>query len=159
MPKTCIITAGTIPDDTFASCELFQDQLVCILPPNHALSAQPYISLQDCKKIELLSHSEKSKNRFYQKLLRPKDIEPKKLMAVGQPQAIIDLVASGFGAGVFPQWAIKSTIIKTGVVDRPITKNGLPVTWHAVSLKNTNTPIFLSEFIKIIKKLNVVASH
>ncbi len=153
-----IITAGAIPDDTVASWRLFQDQLVCILPPNHSLSTLPYIRLQDFKKIDLLSHAERSKNRFYQMLLKPKGIEPKKLMTVGQPQAIIDLVASGFGGGVFPQWAIKSTITKPGIVARPITKNGLPVTWYAVSLRDTNTPIFHCEFIKIVEKLNVVAS-
>ena len=79
-------------------------------------------------------------------------------MTVGQPQAIIDLVASGFGVGIFPQWAIESTILQSAVVALPITKNGLPVTWYAVSLKNANTPIFLREFINIVGILNITAS-
>jgi len=37
-------------------------------------------------------------------------------------------------------------------------KKDLPLTWYAVSLQNTNTPIFYHEFINIVGKLNIVVS-
>jgi LysR family transcriptional regulator, regulator for metE and metH len=150
-----IITAGSKPDDTYAVSRLFKDQLVCILPQDHSLSAQPSTDFQDFRKIDLISHAEKAKNKFYLSFLKPKGIEPRRFMTVGQPQAIIEMVASGFGASVFPRWAVKTALPETEIVARPITRKGLPVTWYAVSLRNINAPLFLNEFINIVGKMNL----
>ena len=61
-----IITAGSIPDDTYSYSPLFQDQMVCILPPHHSLGTQPYVRLQDFRKINLI------KNFSDQRILNPK---------------------------------------------------------------------------------------
>jgi LysR family transcriptional regulator, regulator for metE and metH len=66
------------------------------------------------------------------------------------------MVASGFGVGVFPRWAVKDSLTATAIIARPITRNGLPITWNAAFLRNTNIPVFQDEFINIIKKLNLI---
>ncbi|MBI5590090.1 MAG: LysR family transcriptional regulator [Deltaproteobacteria bacterium] len=150
-----IITAASSHDDNYAYSPLFKDQMVCILPENHPFSAQPCINLQDFSKMNLISHREKGENRFYQAALKPRGIEPKRLMTVGQPLAIIEMVASGFGVGVFPRWAVKDSLMTTGIIARPITRSGLPITWDAAFLRNTNIPVFQDEFINIVSKLNL----
>ena len=105
--------------------------------------------------MDLISHAEKGKNRFYQAALKPKSIEPRRFMTVGQPQAIIEMVASGFGVSIFPRWAIKASLPSSGIIARPITRSGLPLTWHAASLQNTNRPVFQDEFVHIVSKLNL----
>jgi LysR family transcriptional regulator for metE and metH len=150
-----IITAVPSSDDNYTCSPLFKDQMVCILPENHPFVAQPYLDLQDFFKVNLISHSEKSKNRFYQNVLKPRGIEPKRLMTVGQPNAIIEMVASDFGVGVFPRWAIQDSLSEAAIIARPITRSGLPVTWHAAFLPNTNNPVFQDEFINIVSKLNL----
>jgi DNA-binding transcriptional LysR family regulator len=74
----------------------------CILPENHPFSAKFCIDLKDFSRMNLISLAEKSKNRFYQAVLKPRGIEPKRVMTVGQPDAIIEMVASGFGAVFSP---------------------------------------------------------
>jgi len=150
-----IITAAPSPDDNYTYSPLFKDQMVCILPENHPFSAQPCIHLQDFSRMNLISHAEKGKNRFYQAVLKPKGIEPKRLMTVGQSNAIIEMVASGFGVGVFPRWAVQDSLTATGIIARPITRNGLPITWNAAFLQNSNIPVFQDEFINIVSKLNL----
>jgi DNA-binding transcriptional LysR family regulator len=49
-------------------------------------------------------------------------------MSVGQHQAILELVASGFGTSVFPLWAIKSVLETNALIARPISRNGISVT-------------------------------
>ncbi|MFH0994139.1 MAG: LysR family transcriptional regulator [Pseudomonadota bacterium] len=154
-----IITAAPPPDDNFTCSPLFIDQMVCILPENHPFSSQPFIHLQDFSSLNLISHAEKGKNRFYQAVLKPKNIEPKRLMTVGQSNAIIEMVASGFGVGVFPRWAVKDSLTAAGIIARPITQNGLPITWNAASLRNSNIPVFQAEFINIVSKLNLTDSR
>ncbi len=153
-----IITAGSTPNDTYTYSQLFKDQLVCILPPDHSLSTKPFLQLKDFQNLDLISHTEKAGNKFYQMLLNPNGIEPRRLMTVGQPQAIFEMVASGFGVGIFPQWAIKTQLSQARVIALPITQKGLPLSWYAVSLRNTSMPIFYQEFINIVSKINITSS-
>ena len=155
--KFDVIISGTAsPAELHNSVPLFQDQLVCIMPADHPLAACRFVQLEDFRGNNLISPSEKSKNRFYQQVLRVKGIEPQRIMNVGAPQAIIEMVAAGFGISIFPRWAIVEALTTMAVVARPITPRGMPLTWHAVSLAQTNVPVYQQEFIRSISKLPVV---
>ncbi len=150
-----IISGAVSSAETFASTALFQDHLVCIMQANHPLSSCNCIQFEDFRGNNLISHAEKGKNRFYQQVLKAKGIEPKRIMNVGAPQAIIEMVAAGFGISIFPRWAIIEALKTWPIVARPITPRGLPLTWHAVYLSHTNIPIYQQEFIRNISKLNI----
>jgi LysR family transcriptional regulator for metE and metH len=150
-----IISGAIAPSEVHTAVPLFKDQLVCIMPKDHPLAACKFIQLDDFTENNLLSHAEKNKNRFYQLVLKPKGIEPKKIMNVGAPQAIIEMVLSGFGIGIFPRWALSEAMKTLPIVARPITTKGFPLTWHAVSLANSHMPIYQQEFIRNIGSLNV----
>ena len=149
-----IVTVAPLDDDNFTCSPLFEDQLVCVMASDHPLRSRPYLNLADFGRDNLISHAEKDKNRFYQGVLKPRGVEPKRLMTVGSPQAIMAMVAAGFGMSVFPAWAIRSTRETGGICTRPITKRGLPLTWSAVSLKNNHRPLFQREFVELIGGLN-----
>ncbi len=149
-----IITAASAPDDKHTYMPLFEDQMVCIMPKDHPLSTQSYIRFEDFNRFNLISHAEKALNRFYQLVLKPSGVKPKRFMTVGQPQAIIEMVASGFGISVFPRWAVRSSLETDDITARPITKKGLPVTWRAAFLKNSQRPVFQQEFINIVSKMS-----
>lgn len=88
-------------------------------------------------------------------MLRPKGIEPKRIMNVGAPQAILEMVTAGFGLSIFPRWALAEALNSWPIVARPITRRGLPLTWHAVHQTHANIPIYQQEFIRSISRLNV----
>jgi len=150
-----IITGAPENDDHFTYLPLFEDQLVCILPVDHPLKARPYVRLEDFGSVNLIFHVERAGNRFYQAALKPMNIEPVKYMTVGHPQAIVEMVAAGFGVSIFPNWAIRSWLEKGRITARPITPQGLPVTWHAAMLADSNSPGFQREFISIVSKMNL----
>lgn len=150
-----IITAAPAPDEQYTYVPLFADQLVCIMPADHPLRARACVQYEDFGRFNLISHSEKGASRFYQLALKARGLEPKRFMTVGQPHAIVEMVASGFGLGVFPRWALNSSLETTGITARPITKGGLPVTWYATFLKNSQIPVFQQEFINIISKMKM----
>ncbi len=150
-----IITAISIGEDNYTHLHLFEDQLVCIMDNKHPLQAQSYIRFEDFREMNLISYAEKEESKFYQLVLQPRDIKPKRFMSVGQHQAILELVASGFGTSVFPLWAIKSDLETNALIARPITRNGISVTWKAVFMKNSNMPVFQTEFINMIKKIDI----
>jgi LysR family transcriptional regulator for metE and metH len=150
-----IISGAISPSDIHTSVPLFRDQLVCIMTEDHPLAASSFIQLTDFVSNNLISHTDKSKNRFYQQVLKPQGIEPKKIMNVGAPQAILEMVIAGFGISIFPRWAVAEAIKTWQIVARPITPKGFPLTWHAVYLTHSNIPIYQQEFIRSISRLNI----
>ncbi len=150
-----VISGAVSSDEGLFSIPLFQDQLVCVMRADHPLSSCSFIQFENFRGINLISHVEKSKNRFYQQVLKAKGIEPKRIMNVGAPQAILEMVAAGFGISIFPRWAITEALETWPIVARPITPRGLPLTWHAVYLSHANVPIYQQEFIRNISTLNV----
>lgn len=134
---------------------LFNDQMVCIMPPDHPLCARSFVRPQDFQGTCMISHAEKEKNNFYQLFLKPQGIRLKRFMAVSQPQAMMEMVAAGFGLAVLPAWAAGSFLDTGRICARPITRAGIMVTWYAAFLKNGNPPpVFQTEFIRILSRLN-----
>ncbi|MGV1097839.1 LysR family transcriptional regulator [Thiovibrio sp. JS02] len=151
-----VITGLSFGEDNFTHVPLFRDELVCIMTANHPLSSQPHVRLEDFRELNLISHAEKEESRFYHFVLRPREIEPRRFMTVVQPQAILELVAAGLGVGIFPRWAVRSMLATTNsLTTRPISEQGLPLTWNAVFLKNGNLPLFQGEFIDMVRKMEI----
>ncbi len=154
--KYDIVISGAIsPDEVHTSVPLFADQLVCVMPEGHPLAACSFVQFEDFSGVNLISHAEQSRNRFYQQVLKPRGIEPKKIMNVGAPQAIIEMVVAGFGITVFPRWAVAEAVKTWRIAARPITPKGFPLTWHAVYLTHSNIPVYQQEFLRSISRLNV----
>ncbi len=152
-----VISARSLHDHCYAQQSLFQDQLVCIMEKDHPLAAQEYIRLEDFQEVNLISHAEKGESKFYELLLQPKGIEPKRFMTVGQPLAIVDLVVSGLGISIFPLWAVTSALEAGTLVARPISKKGVPLTWRALFMKGNNTPIYQKEIIRMMQRTNIIS--
>ena len=151
-----VITGSSENGGPFVYLPLFEDQMVCIMAQSHPLTARSRLDYKDFNNEMLIAHAEKNKNKFYQNCLLPAGVKPKNYMIVSQPQAIIELVSSGFGIGVFPRWAVRSAIEAESIAARPITRNGIPITWSAAFLKRTEISIFQKEFIRLVSKLNPV---
>lgn len=150
-----VISGAISPSEIHSSVPLFADQLVCVMPQDHPLAACGFVQLEDFTGCSLISHADQGRNRFFQQVLKPRGIEPKRLMNVGAPQAIVEMVAAGFGITVFPRWAIAEALKTWRIVARPITPKGFPLTWHAVYLTHSNIPLYQQEFIRSISRLNV----
>lgn len=153
-----IITGAPLDDGHFIQCPLFADHMVCIMPNDHPLSAKPYVDFKDCKDASLITHSEKENNRFFELTFNRMGIEPRKYMTVTQPQAIIEMVSSGFGISFFPKWAVQSAINSNVLTARPVTRTGIPIQWNATFLKKKQMLNFQMEFINMVSKLNPVES-
>ncbi len=150
-----IITAAQVVEENYYThAPLYKDQMVCIMHKDNPLSAQAHVRFEDFRKTRLISHAEKAKNKFYQFTLKPMGIDPERIMSVGHPQAIIEMVASGFGVSVFPRWAVASSLETYPIAALPITKSGMPLTWYAIWLPNNNMAGFQQEFIHLIQRMN-----
>lgn len=149
-----IITGAGMEVEPFCVTPLFKDQMVCIMAKGHPLSTHPFFRLEDFKDSCVIAHDDKKQNRFYQTALKPSGIEPRKMMTIAQPQAIIEMVAAGLGISIVPRWAVKSILEEKQISALPITQKGVPLTWNATFPKNIAVPVFQKEFINIVRKIN-----
>ncbi len=150
-----VITGAPVDDEHFTHLPLFEDHMVCIMPNDHPLTAKSYVDFEDCTGVSLITHSEKENNKFFELTFKPLGIEPRQYMTVSQPQAIIEMVSSGFGIGFFPEWAVKSAIDSKVLTALPVTRGGIPIQWNAAFLKNRQIQIFQREFINMVSKLTL----
>ncbi len=137
-----IITGAPVDDNRFSFLPLFEDQMVCIMPTDHALTAKPFLDFKDFDDASLIFNSDRGKTIFNRYGLVPVDTKPKKMMTVGQPQAIIEMVMSGFGLSLFPRWAVASLVKENKIA------------WHIAFLNDKDLSVSQKEFINIVRKMN-----
>jgi LysR family transcriptional regulator, regulator for metE and metH len=150
-----VIGAAPTTDDRCVEVPLFEDQLVCIMSVGHPLSRQPHVSLADFGRYKLITHVERSQSKIYQLMLKPKGIEPLRLMTVSSPQAIVALVTADFGLSAFPAWAVRTAVSAGSICARPITSTGIPLTWRAAYLKTLRMPAYYRAFIQFLQDLGI----
>ncbi|MCW7753417.1 LysR family transcriptional regulator [Desulfobotulus sp. H1] len=150
-----VISGAVSSTEIHTAVPLFEDQLVCVIPEDHPLAACRFLHLSDFGGVSLIAHADRARNRFYQQILKPAGVEPGRIMNVGAPQAILEMVMAGFGMAVLPRWAVAEILPVWPVTARPITRKGLPLTWHAVYLTRSNIPVYQQEFIRSISRLKV----
>jgi LysR family transcriptional regulator, regulator for metE and metH len=150
-----IVTGMPKNDDTLNYIPLFSDQIVCIMPNGHPLTTKSNIQFSDFDDENIIFNSERGKDMFFKDALRFGNIKPKRSMIVGQAQAIIELVATGFGISFYPRWAAQTFIEQKKIAARPLTRPGLNLTWAVAHLKDRDITLPHKEFIHIISKLNL----
>jgi len=145
-----VIMVQTESADDVEMIPLFRDEMVAILPPDHPLARKPRLELADFQDENYISTRPASMNWFHQQFLKPRGINPGRLMTVEDPYAVVEMVAAGFGLAMTPRWAIHSQVESGRFRAVSVTRPGLFLTWQAMFLKSAPTPVFLREFIRLV---------
>jgi LysR family transcriptional regulator for metE and metH len=131
------VTSGTPSKAATRSLKLFRDELVLIMSPEHPLAEKPYVVAQDMADQVYISYSDiAEKGHEYDSFLKPAQVSYRKMVKVELTEAIVELVAAGFGVSILSRWAV-SLYLQTGVLaSAKVTRAGLYVDWHAVTRKS-----------------------
>ncbi|MFT5115913.1 MAG: LysR family transcriptional regulator for metE and metH [Parasphingorhabdus sp.] len=112
---------------------LFSDELVLVVPADHRLASKEFIVAEDLFDEEYLTYSRTQQPGFeYERFIRPSGVQPKFVKVVEMTDAIIELVATGFGIAILARWALEPAL-KTGrVVALRVGSDGLDINWAAL---------------------------
>ncbi|SON51936.1 LysR family transcriptional regulator [Vibrio tapetis] len=115
------------------STPVFQDELVLISHPQHALSTKNFIEARDLEGEDYLTYSKSAQPGFeYERFIRPSGVVPYLVTVVEVTDAIVELVASGFGVSILSQWAVQSAINSGKVMSASLGKEKLTLDWSAL---------------------------
>ena len=112
---------------------LIRDEFIALLPANHEKAQKSYLVAEDFIDETYITNSAvPEKNREYELFFQPQSIYPERVVQVGFTGAILELVAAGIGTTIITRWILESDELRSNIVNRPLTKNGLYVHWFAI---------------------------
>lgn len=128
------LTPGPLRDDALDARPLFEDELVALLPPGHALAARSHLEPADFRDAHVIVYSaDPARSLFLGGILAPAGVTPRKATGVPLTEAILELVQAGQGVTVLARWAAADRIERGTLVARPLGSGGRLRTWHAVT--------------------------
>lgn len=145
------ITSDPVPEPMLEFIELFQDELVAVVPAGHPWAARPYVTAQDFAAVNLIIHSLPLETvTVFQKLLTPAGVVPHKLTVLPLTEAAIELVRADLGVAVMAQWALKPYLQSAGLCTVRITPTGLVRQQYAARLRNHEYPLYYECFLRFL---------
>ncbi len=145
-----VITAFPIDHPQMTYLKLFEDEIVAVSSPPHPMSTKKTVREPDFEGVTMISLVEKSKDLLYQHYLVPAGVQIRQFMTIEQPQAIIDLVRSGFGIAIFPRWSVQKFLKSGELCASLLGQGGVRLEWRAVYLKSKQFQVYQQEFLKLL---------
>lgn len=127
------ISPNTILPAGLAAHDLFDDELVAVLPPDHALAGKPYLVAEDLQDETVYTYSltrvpDFEGDRFWS-LSR---VNPQRYVRMESVDATVELVKWGFGVSVLSKWALQPHFDNGSLAFVRLNEEGLSITWRAV---------------------------
>ena len=145
------ITSDPLSEAALEFVELFQDELVAVVPAHHPWATWPYVTAQDFAAVNLIIHSLPLETvTVFQKLLTPAGVAPAKLSVLPLTEASIELVKADMGVAVMAQWALKPYLASPELRAVRITPKGLVRQQYAARLRNHEYPLYYESFLQFL---------
>ena len=111
---------------------LFGDELVAVMAPDHRLAGKPHVVAEDFMAEDYLSYSRTiMPGHEHDRLFRPANVHPRRYITVELPEAIVELVAAGFGVSILAAWAVAPHLRWGVIASARLTVEGLGIDWYA----------------------------
>ena len=124
-----------------------RDELVLILPPNHALLQKDRLTLADVAACDLLLREKGSSGRaFLDTVFEAHDLSVSPLWESASTEALVRAVAAGIGLSILPERLVRRALASGAVLTRPIEGASLARTCHIVWHRNK----YLSPSLKLL---------
>jgi LysR family transcriptional regulator for metE and metH len=121
------------PRSRFVTEPLFDDELVAVLPPGHALANRRFIGSEVLVDEPLFLFELGIRQReYFRKRLFPRGGGFRRVHRVPLTEAIVALVRAGAGCSILPRWSVEEALARGEVAVVRLTRGGLRRHWHAV---------------------------
>jgi LysR family transcriptional regulator for metE and metH len=145
------ILVGACRDKRVRLRPLFMDEMVAIVPAEHALARRTWISPRMLAAEHLLIYSSAREESFVlTKVLGANGLTPAKVSFIMLTEAMVELARAGVGVGVLPRWSAHRAISSGAVRALSIGRRGVHRQWVAATLAGRRDPEHMVAFIDLI---------
>ncbi|WP_417223554.1 LysR family transcriptional regulator [Amphritea sp.] len=136
-----VLAPGYLVIPGIDSIAVLRDELVLIIGSSHSLARKPFIEAVDLQGEHYLTYSKSTQPGFeYERFIRPSGVVPHLVTVVEVTDAIIELIAAGFGVSILSRWAVQSAIKNGSVTAIGLGEEGLDLGWSALVRASELTP-------------------
>ena len=129
---------------------LFEDDVVIVVPPGHPLAGKACAAPEDFATETILLYPPKSDSTLLMKILEPAGIQPRKVQEVLLTEVILEMVIGGLGIAALPRWAVGPQLAAGALIGLPLEPPGFKWQWSVAQLRDSHSPAYMQEFIKIL---------
>lgn len=145
-----MITPQANPNISYT--HLFDDEMVAVFAHGHPFENRKYVVAKDFAEQQLFIYSFPLETVvFYQQILKPKGVEPRKITALPLTEATIEMIRAGYGVSVMSKRSVLPYLESGRVACCRINRNGFFRSHYAAVLSNCRHPEFLDRFIFYLK--------
>ena len=147
------ITSDPVKDSKIQYTELFQDEMVAVVPSGHPWADKKFLKPEDFATENLIIHSLPLETvTVHQFFLKPAGIAPKKIIPVPLTEAAIEMVKAEMGVVVMARWSLKNHLQDGSLRTVKVGKAGLKRKHYIAYLKKKKNPDYLHHFVEFIQK-------
>jgi len=147
------IVARDVKSPRFTVTELFSDELVAVVAPDHPWASRKFVEASDFTTEHLfMYHISLADSTLYQQVLLPAGVVPQQYSVVELTEAKVELVKAGLGVAVLARWAV-APHVKAGTLKAvPLTSRGLHRRWSAVTIRSKPPVEHVDAFVNVLRR-------
>lgn len=128
-----LLTPDTVIPLPIDAVDLFDDELVAVVPPEHAKAERDYLTGADFVSEIYLTYSLIKQPGFEaDRVWATEGVMPLLEETIGSIEAVCELIKAGFGISILSRWALKPQFEVGTLVPVQVTPAGLDMTWRAL---------------------------
>lgn len=148
-----VITTDRVELGDIAFEPLFDYEALCIMSNEHPLTQKSYLQAEDFNQQTLITYPvEKERLDIFTHFLNPAKSSPKRIRQSELTVMILQLVASGRGIAVLPDWVVDDYICREYVSARPLGEAGMQGTLFAAIRSREAQQEYLRDFIELARE-------
>ncbi len=147
-----VITTDKVNLDDISFEELFDYEALCIMENDHKFTNKVYLQAKDFLNETLITYPvDKKRLDIFNHFLTPQECSVKEIRQSELTVMILQLVASGRGIAVLPDWVVDDYISRKYVSAKSLGKKGMRGTLYAAIRRREEKREYLKDFIELAR--------
>lgn len=140
-------------DKTFQFTELFTDELVFVVSPQHPWAEQGKVIREAIGREQFVLHNRTSYTfRLVEEYFAAENITLNRGIEIGNIEAMKEVVKLRLGIGVLPSWVVRKEVAEKSLVTLPLGKRKLKRTWGMLHRPDRRLTLAEKSFISIARR-------
>ncbi|MFW6078385.1 MAG: LysR family transcriptional regulator [Gemmatimonadota bacterium] len=147
------IALTTVPPERgpFRIVELFDDEIVAVMPPDHPLAQRRWLTPADFSDQSVVIF-DRTRSDLFSRVLEPASVTPTHVTDVPVTEALLELIRTGNGVSAMARWIVRPHLRAGTLAAVPIGREGLHRTWCAVLSDRRPVTDPVERFVEVLRR-------